>query len=253
MLILYFTKSQRIHKTSKIIHTEIIEANPDIVIENNRIQKAGSRILDVAYIDQRIKFPNGCESVAAVMVLQYWGVDINANTFISKYLDMGQSPYIDENGNRVGCDPYKEFPGDPRLSTGWGCYPPVIINALDKFVDKSRYTVKDIYDISLPALCEMYVNYNIPVIIWATIDMKEPTTGISWSVIGEKKTVTWINPLHCVVLVGYDETYYYFNDSLNTKQCKYRKEDVEIAYKGLGCQAIVIYPNAILLNNNAIL
>ena len=45
------------------------------------------KIINVPYLDQSNAAPTGCESVTAVMLLQYLGVDIGINEFIDKYLD----------------------------------------------------------------------------------------------------------------------------------------------------------------------
>ena len=72
-----------------------------------------SVILDVPFIDQRAKWPNGCESVSAVMALKYAGVDISVDAFIDNYLDMCDLPYFDENGKRWGTAPTIILSGIP--------------------------------------------------------------------------------------------------------------------------------------------
>ncbi|MBR6789561.1 MAG: C39 family peptidase, partial [Oscillospiraceae bacterium] len=69
---------------------------------------------DVPFISQLVKYPTGCESVSAVMVLNWAGVGVTVDEFIDRYLAVGTAPYRDENGKLTGCDPWKEFPGDPR-------------------------------------------------------------------------------------------------------------------------------------------
>lgn len=55
------------------------------------------------------------------------------------------------------------------------------------------------------------------------------------------KTINWIAPEHCLLLVGYDSTHYIFNDPLTSQpQTYYSKSSVEAAYKGLNLQAIVL-------------
>ena len=46
--------------------------------------------LEVPYIDQSVKYPTGCESVSAVMLLQYLGYSITVDEFIEKYLELGK-------------------------------------------------------------------------------------------------------------------------------------------------------------------
>ena len=196
-------------------------------------------ILDVPYINQRKDFPNGCESVSAVMALQYFGVDITPYDFIENYLDMGRSIYI-ENGEYMACDPRQMFPGDPRKSTGWGCYPEVIKKAIDKMNLKNIRPVI-LKDTSLNTLCKEYIDNKIPVVFWATIDMYAPSEYITWRINdGSGRTHTWTSPFHCLLLVGYDDDNYYFNDPWRQKNKAYSKKDVEIAYSGLGREALVL-------------
>ena len=52
---------------------------------------------------------------------------------------------------------------------------------------------------------------------------------------------TWTACEHCLVLTGYDSTYYYFNDPLNANgRVKYKKSLVNKRYTELGKQAVVV-------------
>lgn len=197
-------------------------------------------LLDVPYINQTKKYINGCESVSTVMNLQYLGIDITVDDFIDKYLDMGEVPYHDKDGVYWGSNPWKVYPGNPRNETGWGCYAPVITRALKKFINQDKYEVKELYNVEVSKLCSDYIDKRIPVIFWATIDMKTPYKGSTWKLNDTKESFTWIRPMHCLLLVGYDDTYYYFNDPWNKKATKYKKAAVKRAYEGLGEQAVVI-------------
>ena len=54
--------------------------------------------------------------------------------------------------------------------------------------------------------------------------------------------IQWIAPEHCLVLVGYDDKNYIFNDSQRQAIIYYGKDIVTRAYLGLGSQAVVITP-----------
>ncbi len=207
------------------------------------------RLIDVPYINQREDFPNGCESVSAVMALQYLGVDIDANTFIEEYLDMGSSPYY-VDGVCYACDPREQFPGDPRLKSGWGCYPEVIKKAIDK-MKLPQHKAFIVKGAEIPELCTEYIDKGIPVVFWATIDMIAPSQYVTWNIEGTDRQHTWINPFHCVLLVGYDEEYYYFNDPMEQKNMRYPKEKVERAYKGIGSEALVVLEKGQKIENTA--
>ena len=195
---------------------------------------------DVPYINQIERYPTGCESVSTVMALNYVGIDITVDQFINNYLDIGTLPYLDQNGNKIGSNPEKAFPGNPYTQEGYGCYAPVIVNAVNKFIDNNEYEIQAIYNKSISELCADYIDKGIPVILWVTIDMKPPRPGNSW-VDEEGETINWIIPQHCALLVGYDNDYYYFNDPMRSKMFKYDKDVVETAYEGMKKQAVVIH------------
>lgn len=194
--------------------------------------------INVPFINQRVKFPNGCESVSAVMAMQYFGIDITPEVFISKYLDMGKAPYV-RGGRWYGCDPREQFPGDPRNSSGWGCYPEVIKKAIDNMNPQGVET-HVLKDVPLATLCSEFIDNGIPVVFWGTIDMSAPYAHVTWTIEGTDSTHTWISPFHCLLLVGYDSYNYYFNDPWQGKNIPYPKDKVELAYSGIGREALVI-------------
>ncbi len=206
--------------------------------------KAGGR-LDVPFLDQRDSFPTGCESVCAVMVLQYYGADVTVDEFIDGYLPLGDAPHWDVEGNYVGCDPRKAFPGNPRTEGGWGCWAPVIEDSLERLLrdrPELSLSVKELQGASLEELCKTYVEAGVPVLVWATIDMEEPWASDTFLLEDTGEEFTWLYPLHCLVLVGRDEKNYYFNAPLAGKSVPYSRAASESAYQGLGEQAVVLLP-----------
>ncbi len=202
-------------------------------------------MIDAPYINQLRDFPNGCESCSTVMALNHAGIDITTEEFIENYLDMSPLPHVNENGKYVGASPWEFFLGDPRLSTGLCCYAPAIGNALEKFIDPEEYKVTEHYEVPLEDLCRDYITKNIPIIFWGTMYMETPyLMDWTWQIDGgeEGETFTWVAPIHCLLLVGFDDEYYYFNDPVAGKKVAYTKADTEAAYEGLYKQAITIEP-----------
>lgn len=110
---------------------------------------------------------------------------------------------------------------------------------MDKALSGQKYTAKQLYGVSLKNLCSNYIDKGIPVILWATMYMNTPYISSTWTYNG--KTINWIAPEHCLLLVGYDSSHYIFNDPLTYQpQTYYSKSSVEVAYKGLNYQAIVL-------------
>ena len=85
------------------------------------------KIINVPFIYQSDNYKTACESLSAVMALQYYNQNISPETFINNYLDKGSYESFDPNV----C-----FGGDP-CGSGMGCYAPVITKAVNKYVNKT--------------------------------------------------------------------------------------------------------------------
>ena len=96
------------------------------------------------------------------------------------------------------------------------------------------------FDVTVDELCAEYIDRDQPVLIWATIDMEPPVTGITWTVPETGREITWIYPMHCLVLIGYNADSYIFNDPWAGECIAYDKESVDLAYATLYEQAIVL-------------
>lgn len=216
-------------------------------------------LMDIGYISQEPDYPTGCESVSAAMLLNYMGVNCTVDTFIDSYLEKGN--IIPGNGTYYAPDPSVKFIGDPR-GQGFGCYAPVIVDALKKAAPD--YYIIDETGKEFSELVDTYIKRQTPVMIWATMDMRETKTGESWIVdnsivLGKESEVniqeepkpedegvekiTWIAGEHCLVLVGYDDDNYYLADPYKSKGITaYQKNLVEQRYKDLNMQAIAMIP-----------
>lgn len=170
------------------------------------------KVIEMGYIDQSGRWPTGCESVSAVMVLNYLGIDISVDDFIEKYIPC--QPFKTVDGVLFGADPHICFAGSPYDENAFGCYAPVILSALERvFKDyKKNFAVKDESGTPVESLIEMYVNRGFPVIFWACIDMKMPVEGPGWKLLSDGTDFMWTSNEHCMVLAGADEEKYYFYD-----------------------------------------
>lgn len=202
--------------------------------------------VDAPYLDQREKYPTGCESVCAVMDLQYYGVDLSVEEFIDGYLPLGDAPHVDEQGNYVGCDPREAFPGNPYEESGWGCYSPVIEKALVRALEDSGrkdLAVARLDGSTLEDLYGRYVSQGVPVLLWATIGMEEPVVSQTFTIQGTGEAFDWVYPMHCLLWVGEAGDSWLFHDPLAGEAVAYSKSQVERAYRGLGCQAVALVPD----------
>lgn len=196
-------------------------------------------IRNVPTIHQFPQFPTGCESVAAVMALNYFGNPITVEQFVDGYLPTSRDFYM-ENGIHYGPSPYEYFIGNPKSAASYGCMAPVIEKALRACVGNS-HTVSNLSDTSLEELCTQYIDNDIPVILWATIRMLETNPISSWY-LSDGTRFTWPGNEHCMLLVGYDDTQYYFNDPHTGKLVAYDKTLTEDRFAELGRQAVVVFP-----------
>lgn len=205
---------------------------------DNSGSQSVDKIISVPLLSQE-GYPTGCESVTSVMALQYAGVDVSVDDFIDNYLRIGT--YYEEDGQYFGNSPYYYFIGDPRTGSGFGCFAPVIHDALSEAAGTDR--VRDLTGMTLEGIAEGYIAEGIPVIIWATINMQPSYEGGRWTILETGKRYTWPAEEHCLLLVGTDKEYYYFNDpEEGEKMVKYRKKAVEQRYLEMGSQALAVLP-----------
>lgn len=211
---------------------------------SNKVNKGDPtlKLLNVPYINQMPTFPAGCEAVSTVMALKYFGYNISPETYINNCLPQGKRPFTDETGQLFGDDPNECFLGSPYDKWGWGCYAPVITKGVNKVIDHSKHKVVNVSGSSMSTLCSKYIDNDIPVIIWASQGMAPMHVSKTWYTLSHDGQVSWMTPNHCLLLVGYDSTNYYFNDPLTSKNHAFRRSLVESRYAQNHSQAVVIMP-----------
>lgn len=196
----------------------------------------GMSIIPVPLINQKeCGYLTGCELVSGTMVLNYYDKEVTPQD-LYEVIEKVPEP-VDPNG--TGIDPRVYFIGDPKRSNGFGCYAEPLIEAMNKVFSGERYAV-NISGTSLETIEKEYLAEGTPVIIWATIHMSEPEQGNQWQ-LEDGTEFQWLAGEHCLVLVGADDNYYYFNDPDHAGEViGYEKEIVEKRYQQLGRQAIIV-------------
>lgn len=195
------------------------------------------QISGVPKLEQSRKYATACESLAAVALLQYYGLEIDIDLFISQYLPIADYPVLGEDRELHAESPWDFFIGDPARSNGFGCYSGAIVKAVNAYVPE---LAEELRDVPLSQLCTDYIDRGEPVLLWATIGMAETRKGHSW-ILPDGSWFTFIRPEHALVLIGYNEDSYIFVDSLaDGKTTAYPREAVEKAYAALYAQAVVI-------------
>lgn len=207
--------------------------------ENRCFTQSVETCIDVPLICQYPTLPTGCESTAAAMVLQFYGQDISAEQFAEEWLEC-QSSFYYENDIHYGPDPEEVFAGNPFTKNSYGCFAPVIKNAVNN--NSKVCKAETITGETLETLCADYIDNGKPLLIWATMGMKAAATGNAW-VLEDGSIYTWIAGEHCLVLVGYNEDCYYLNDPMSGSVVCFEKEVVQKRFEELGSQAVYICQN----------
>ncbi len=198
-------------------------------------------LIDVPQMSQIGEFPTGCESVSAVMLLNFYDYPVSVRDFVDKYLvkkSIAEHP-----------DPNSAFVGSPYDPNSYGCFAPCIAKAMNKVLKGARAEV--VRGKSLKTLSEEYTAKGIPVLIWATMGMRPTRPTTTWTIgytdenarykKGDK--FTWPGNEHCLVLNGFNDKDYFVNDPLQSKdkvQGAYEKSLLEERFREQGSQAVVI-------------
>lgn len=194
------------------------------------------KIISVPIICQYPDLPTGCEAVSATMVLQYYGVDITSTEFATNWLECSDEFYFDDS-ILYGPNPNEVFAGNPFSENSYGCYASPIVSAINE--NSTQCEAKQIKDETLESLCKKYIDNDKPMLIWATMGMKKSKKGQVWRLPNGNKFI-WISGEHCLVLVGYNDDYYIFNDPQYEHIFYYKKEIAQKRFEELGEQAVLI-------------
>ena len=212
--------------------TEIITTTETetINLETKNYQNKFNTILNVTPLSQYPELATGCEITSLTMALNYMDVPADKCDLADNYLDKGP---VGKTDFRVA------FEGDPRDGNSYGCYAPVIKKAADKYLNKkgSNLSAKDLTGSELEELFT-YIDNEIPVIVWGTLDCRKGHYSVTWHVNG--KDLTWFTPEHCMVLVGYDDSTIWVADPSHGDIRSYDRATFKDRYNSLQKQAVII-------------
>jgi len=214
----------------------LLEREPPapVVIETVTDKEKNLRVVGVC---QYPELPTGCESAAAVAVLRYYGVEITAAAFAREWLTCSRDFYT-AGGALHGPDPNEVFAGDPFSENAFGCFAGPIVTAVNDH--SAECGAVKVTGKTLDELCADYVEQGQPVVVWATMGMKASKKGKSWRT-PRGTTFTWPAGEHALVLVGYDEEYYFFMDPQSGSTVGYQHAVAQKRFEELGSQAVCIY------------
>ena len=146
--------------------------------------------------------------------------------------------YLDK-GPLWSTDFRKAFVGEPRSSSAYGCYAPVIVNAANKYLTEkgSSLRAKELKNFKFEDLFN-FTDNGVPVVVWCTINLVPGYYTSSW--VADGKTVTWWCNEHCMVLLGHKGDKVYAADPTNGKVMEYSLSLFRTRYEELFSQAVVI-------------
>lgn len=194
-------------------------------------------LLDAPYINQeKAGYPNGCELMSLYMGYRYLtGGKESPDAFVSQNVNIASTvTWTGQKGVVRGADPDRYFVGNPKKhNDGWLAYP----KAVKKFAQKAGLKAYNSSGHSMDELCAC-LNAGNTALVWATVDMAEPTRYFTY--ICDNKTYIIPKGSHCLLLTGYDDSYYYFNDPLAKKNTRYSKVIVNKRYTGNQKRSVVL-------------
>ncbi len=173
-------------------------------LNREKIKKTGSHYIeDFELIWQMPELPTGCEITSLTMVLNYLGAEADKVDISREYL-LKEDVTCDENDKYYGPDFKYTFAGDPEGDTSYGCMAPCIVKTAQRYIADNEYALSPV-NLSGAEFEELldYVEHDVPVIIWSTMELIEPEYKAKWYT-PENKEVVWPSNEHCVVLTGYD-------------------------------------------------
>ncbi|AQQ55068.1 hypothetical protein B0X71_09145 [Planococcus lenghuensis] len=195
--------------------------------------------LNVPTVFQKPELPNGCEITALTALLNYHGIEVSKTTMADDYLPQESLGY--HNSVKIGPNPYHAYAGNPRDSDdGWYVFANPIVEAANSIIaEKGKGLKAENVGGSTREEILSYIDQDIPVAIWVTLDLSPPIKRGGWYI---KETSefhpSFIN-LHTVVLDGWEDGEVYVMDPLKGRLS--HPEDVFFeSYKALGSQAVII-------------
>ena len=201
--------------------------------------KSSSNSINMSCLLQNPDLPTGCEATSLTMVLNHYGYNIDKVSLAKNFLPKS-SDFYNANGKDYGVDFNTTFAGDPTSANAYGCLAPAIVTTANNYLSQNGrgdLTVSNISG-SSPSQLYDYVNKGTPVIVWATMNMREPGKGKSWYA-PNGNLLTWPSGEHCLVLIGYNNDSVILNDPLKGTTT-YSRSLFEQRYSQMGSQAVVL-------------
>ena len=205
----------------------------DLYLKDYVKKKNYKKYIDnVPVYNQYPNYPTGCESVALYTLLKYYKVDVSMEDIINK-LDKCELPHY-EGEVMYGGDPEKGFLGDPKRVDGYGVYE----KPIEKVANMYKPGIKNISGYSFNDVLKI-IDAGHPVQIWASINCFTPKISQNtWIDKKTNKTISWKQPFHSMVLIGYSDTEVVVSDPYVGSIRNYDRNKFEKVYNFMGKRAL---------------
>ncbi|MEG0295848.1 MAG: C39 family peptidase [Clostridium sp.] len=172
--------------------------------------------MDVPLVCQLPELQNGCEITSLTMLLNYKGVDRDKISLAEEMKKDETQLQRDSNGLiKIWGNPKNGFVGDVTgyEGIGYSVDPDPLIPLINKYYDGGAVnltggSIKDI---------KQNLKEGNPVVAWVTSDFGRVKEYEMWKDSSNNEVQASFK-VHAVLLTGYDDTYFYYNDPLNNKK-----------------------------------
>lgn len=197
-----------------------------------------SKILEVELINQLPEYKNGCEATSLTMLLNYAGVTVDKDTVVSKMKKDATEVKYDGRGNILEWgDPRVGFVGDVTgKKPGYSIDPIALKSVIEEYLPGKSLDLTG---------CEFYKLQEIlytgrPIVVWVNKTFEEPKVSYTWT--SARGEISAFKNQHAVVLTGYDENNFYYNDPLTEeKNASISKEVFKGVWIAMGSKALSYY------------
>ena len=207
---------------------------------------AECRLEDVPYYSQQGLLPTGCELVSAKMVLDYY---LEEDLDVQEIVEHTRCQYPESvEGRTYAPHPENAFIGSPWDETSFGCFAPTVADMMNELLPPGM-TAVNTSGTPLMTLAQTYIPRGEPVLVWATICMTASFPSIGWYLYDKDGKTTdewyeWPANEHCMVLIGYDESRYYFLDPYNSRgMVSYPYATAEQRFAEIGSYSVTVLPD----------
>lgn len=194
--------------------------------------------LDVPFIHQLEDIPlvNGCEVTSLAMLLNYYGVDVSKNTLAEQIATV---PVEYEDGFKG--DPNEGFVGDMSDDLwAMGVFVSPIAELANQYVP-TGYAVVASEETNLDDLLEQ-VAAGQPVWTLVTVDFIPPQND-DYKLWPTRNGDLYLTAnIHAAVITGFDETYIYVNDPLDSQNRAVSRKQFEKTFNEMGKQSLYFTP-----------